>query len=340
MLDNVKSEFFVRLILLYLKEKNKLKLIRNNKNLQEKVNISINNYKLFSERYIIYEMKENEKGKGKECKIENDLIIYKGEFLKDKRHGKGKEYNNFGNLIYEGEYKNGVRSGKGKEYHPNGNLKFIGEYINNKQWNGTGFDRLQYDLYELKNGIYHLYETGKEEDIINGKRKEYDKEGNMIFEGEYKMGERNGKGKEYNDNGELLFEGEYLNGNRFNGKEYDNFNNIYEYKKGIVFKKEYYDNHNLKFDGVYIDGKKYGLGKEYYNNGKLKYEGEYYNGYKLRGKLYYPEGNLKFDGEYLFNKKWSGRGYDENNNIIYELINGTGKVKEYNEHSYLIFEGE
>ena len=33
-----------------------------------------------------------------------------------------------------------------------------------------------------------------------------------------------------------------------------------------------------------------------------------------------------------------GKGYDENGNIIYELINGNGKVKEYN--YYLIFEGE
>ena len=28
------------------------------------------------------------------------------------------------------------------------------------------------------------------------------------------MGKRNGKGKEYNDNGELVFEGEYLNGKK------------------------------------------------------------------------------------------------------------------------------
>ena len=31
-------------------------------------------------------------------------------------------------------------------------------------------------------------------------------------------------------------------------------------------------------------------------------------------------------------KKWNGKGYDENGNVIYELINGNGKVKEYNEY--------
>ncbi len=52
----------------------------------------------------------------------------------------------------------------------------------------------------------------------------------LIFEGEYKNGQRNGEGKEYNWNGELMFEGEYLNG------------------KG----KEYYLNDILKFEGEYL----------------------------------------------------------------------------------------
>ena len=49
---------------------------------------------------------------------------------------------------------------------------------------------------------------------------------------------------------------------------------------------------------------------------------------------------LEFEGEYLFDKKWNGKGYDENGNIIYEIINGSGKVKEYDIKDMLIFEGE
>ena len=41
----------------------------------------------------------------------------------------------------------------------------------------------------------------------------------------------------------------------------------------------------------------------------------------------------------MYNQKWNGKGYDENGIIIYELINGNGKVKEYNENK-LIYEGE
>ena len=48
---------------------------------------------------------------------------------------------------------------------------------------------------------------------------------------------------------------------------------------------------------------------------------------------------MEYEGEYRYNKKWNGKGYDKKGNVIYELINGTGKVKEYSE-DILLFEGE
>ena len=66
-------------------------------------------------------------------------MIYEGEYLKGKRNGIGKEYND-NYLIYEGEYLNGKRNGKGKEYALNGNLKYEGEYLNDLQWNGKGYN--------------------------------------------------------------------------------------------------------------------------------------------------------------------------------------------------------
>ena len=39
--------------------------------------------------------------------------------------------------------------------------------------------------------------------------------GELVYEGEYKNGERwNGKGKEYDYFGKLIYEGEYLNGEK------------------------------------------------------------------------------------------------------------------------------
>ena len=69
------------------------------------------------------------------------------------------------------------------------------------------------------------------------------------------------------------------------------------------------------------------------------FEGEYLYGCKLKGKEYIY-GRLEYEGEYLNDKKWKGKGYDKNGNIIYELINGNGKVREYTSYGSLIFEGE
>ena len=49
----------------------KSKLIKYNKNLQKKINISFINYKIFIEKYIIYE----QNGKGKECYYDGHLIF-------------------------------------------------------------------------------------------------------------------------------------------------------------------------------------------------------------------------------------------------------------------------
>ena len=61
---------------------------------------------------------------------------------------------------------------------------------------------------------------------------------------------------------------------------------------------------------------------------------------KKHGKGYYNYGLVRFEGEYLNDKKWNGKGYDINGNIIYELNNGNGKIKEFDYNNKLIFEGE
>ena len=274
-------------------------------------------------------------GKGKEY-YENGNLKFEGEYLNDLKwngkgydghgniiytltnqiNGKGKEYDLDGNLKFEGEYLNGKRNGNGKEYYENGNLKFEGEYLNNLKWNGKGYDNLTNIIYELKEG--------------KGLIKEYDDlYDRLIFEGEYLNGKRNGKGKEYNPlNGKLRYEGEFLNGRRNGkGKEYSlsSFISI------------------LIYEGEYLNEKRNGKGKEYYRkyyrNGRIKFEGEYLYDYKIKGK-YYVNGIFEFEGEFLFDQKWNGKGCDENGNIIYELINGNGKVKEHDLDGNLKFEGE
>ena len=207
------------------------------------------------------------------------------------------------------KYKVGEKNGKGKEYLlGTNNLIFEGEYLNEKK-NGKGKE---------------YYSDGKllfEGEYLNGNRwngKGYRKNGKIEFE----IKDGNGKGKEYNYNGILAFEGEYLNGKKLKGKEY-------------IFG-------NLKYEGTYDNGIKNGKGKEYYNNGKLSFEGQYMYGIKNgKGKEYYIDGKLLFEGEYLNGKRWNGRGYNKNGILEFEIKDGNGNGKEYNNYNgILIFEGE
>ena len=341
MLENIKSSFNLKNIFSFISDdKKKLKLIKYNKNLQQKVDINLINYQLFSGKYIVYE-------KNGKCKIYKaneyieDMLIFEGEYNKYGKNGKGKEYYsniNVRGCKFEGEYLNGVRHGKGKEYDIYCRLIFEGEYIDGKRWRGK--------LKKFSDDCSYKH-------IIK-------------FEGEYSNGEINGKGKEYYSEGELKFEGEYLNGKKWNGIFYNKYSNKrFILKNGQGFIKEYYENGRLKFEGEYFNGERYGKGKEYDYDGKLTFDGDYLNGKRWNGKIYennmiFPltEGNgyikifdhhgeLEFEGEYS-NGEINGKGkeYDKYNNLIFEgeYLKGkkwNGKFKKYCPWGhYLNFEGE
>ena len=57
--------------------------------------------------------------------------------------------------------------------------------------------------------------------------------GHLIFIGKFKNGELNGKVKEYNDEGKLIFEGIYLYGEKIKGKEY--INDYLDYEGEYLF---------------------------------------------------------------------------------------------------------
>ena len=121
--------------------------------------------------------------------------------------------------------------------------------------------------------------------------------------------------------GELSIEEEYLNG-KLNGKQ-----KVYCTLNG-----------KLRMENEYINGillKR----KKYNNDESFKFEIDYFYGWKKKGKAYI-KGKLEYEGECIFGRKYNGKGYDENGNIIYELTNGNGKVKEYDEEERLIFDGE
>ena len=110
--NSVKSFYIIEKIFSILSEKKKLNMIIYNKKYQNNFEVNLEYYKAMSGRYIVGE-----------------------------KNGKGKEYNiNNNKIIFEGEYKNWKRKGKGKEYYENGKVKFEGEYLNGNKISGKGYD--------------------------------------------------------------------------------------------------------------------------------------------------------------------------------------------------------
>ena len=125
MLENIKSSYIMKILFSYVDEKEKLEVVKCNKNLQKNIDISIINYKYIRGIYIIYESNRIRR----EYYGTNDRLRFEGEYLNGKRNGKGKEYYCNGKLEFEGEYLHGIRwNGKGKEYYDNCKLKYEGEY--------------------------------------------------------------------------------------------------------------------------------------------------------------------------------------------------------------------
>ena len=220
---------------------------------------------------VIYKLKN---GRGYIKELNNfGSLIFEGEYIYGKKTGYGKEYKD-NKIIFEGIYLNNIRK-RGKSYIDD-ILEFEGKYLFNEKWNGKIYDIKGNAICELNNGLSEIKEK-------YGKRKEYDKDGKLIFEVEYINGIMNGKGKEYK-NCKLIFEGEYLDGKRWNGKG-----------------KEYHlQQDKLIFEGEYKNGMRWnGKVKEYYDNGKLEFVGQYLNGERNGKGREYEFDILVFQGEYL-----------------------------------------
>ena len=60
------------------------------------------------------------------------------------------------------------------------------------------------------------------------KGKEYNSEGDLLYEGEFLRNEKDGIGKEYNKKENSVFEGKFISGRRSEGKLYVNGKLIFE----------------------------------------------------------------------------------------------------------------
>ena len=269
---------------------------------------------------------------------------YEGEYLNMKKNGKGKEYyESNGQLLYEGEYLNDKKNGEGKEYFLDGKIKFVGIFLNGKMWDGKGYYKGLEDFKLTQgNGYIKYYNSINNKILFEGEYKNGEKtgrvkeyyNGELRFDGEYLNGKKNGKVKEYKesklifeggveyfDDGNMKFKGEYLKDKMWNGKVYDNENNSFILINGKGKIKVFNKEGEVIFKGEYENGEKNGKGREYFK-GKLIYEGIYSKGKKVKygkGREYNDFKEIIFEGEYFDGlRNGKGREYDEDGNLIYE----------------------
>ena len=102
-----------------------------------------------------------------------------------------------------------------------------------KKWNGK----------ESLNGLDFegQYSFGN---IWSGKVEKYNKDGELLYKGEYLNGDKYGMWEEYNDSGILIFKGKYVFGKK-NGKAEE-----YDVKINQTIQVEYINGYIKKYDNI------------------------------------------------------------------------------------------
>ena len=203
---------------------------------------------------------------------DTNIKVFKGNYIKGKKNGKGKEYYINKKKKFEGEYFNGERNGKGIRYDYEGEILFEGIYLNGEKWTGKGKeyytdhdDEDDTDENPFKNMIFNVGKKKKKKSELgfflgdlgnkNLTRITLNNFGLpqakkvLKFEGEYLNGLRHGKGKEYNKDKQLIYEGDYLYG-KWDGQ-------------GKQYYSSYLGKEQLLYEGEFKDGQWDGVGKQY-----------------------------------------------------------------------------
>ena len=139
MMSKIKSNEIKKKIFSFLDDRSKLSIIIYNKSLMKVLNIDINDYMGFNNCILFID----KNGKGIiTSTIDNNSILFEGEYFKKKRNGKGIQYYK-GKKIFEGMYKDGKKwegkikeykliyeNGRNRNYDNDNNLIYQGEYMN------------------------------------------------------------------------------------------------------------------------------------------------------------------------------------------------------------------
>ena len=281
------------------------------------------------------------------------MIFFEGYLKNGYREGKGKEYDENGNVIFEGFFEQGKRMNivelkemKGYWKEMNEKNEIISICKKNEEGRNEGI------CYFYSNGdIDRISEWKNGKEISDsGDCRIFDEPHHVFFEGHFEHGKREGKGKEFDMNGKIVFDGFYKQGKRMNivpfkemkgywkvmndrnvimsicekNEKNENDGICYFYSNGEIDKVSEWKNGKelnvlkrfegkkmiefvngvKRYEGDYQDSIKHnypreGKGEEYGTDGKsLVYEGQFENG-KRHGK-----GKLYRNGDVVYNGKW------------------------------------
>jgi len=308
-----------------INERKEIKLRENENNIKKELELNNNKYKSDI---------ENIKNK---YKNEIKLIKYKNENIIKEIKYKYKKKNEYDNIMYNNTIETlnkldkKLKNKLNKEKEKLKNMKRLNEIIydtyniySNNYYNSININNIINNYYNNNICIKKLLK------VHNNKGKEYYKNGNIKYDGdfvhdkyegngkriygngEYYIGQflnglRNGKGIEYYKNGNIKYDGDFVKDKaEGNGKFIWESGEYYigQFEKGLFYGKGtlYYRHGNIKYDGDFIKGKYEGNGKFIYENGDF-YIGQFLNGLKHgKGILYYKNGNIKCDGDFVNGK--------------------------------------
>jgi hypothetical protein len=301
--------------------------------------------------YIVLEQIENGVG----TKVYNNGDYYVGNIKNGKANGSGKYYDSDSHLVYDGEFLEDKYHGKGSYFIDELDV-MEGQFIKGEISQGKYYvdDRLIYEG-QFENSNFHghgkLYIYDRlfyEGEFIEGSRsgfgKEFNIEGSLLYEGTVEFGTRQGIGTLYYPNGTILYEGEFDN-NYFDGQ-------------GKFYNKQ----GQLLYSGEFKSNIKDGKGILYFGNGD-QFRGSFYLG-SIRagtyydahekeiavkvisdgfGRVYTDDGSL-YIGE-MMNGDPHGRGtyYEsDGNKYVGDFANGTveGDGSYYHSNGQLFYKGQ
>ena len=252
---------------------------------------------------------------------------YFGDTKNGKKDGKGKLYDENGDLVYDGEWKDDKRNGNGISYPTKANSeRFIheGDFKDDKVHGyatQSNLDKVICYDGEFKDGLYDgqgvLFKAIRNMDVDDGK---------PAYSGNFQRGMRHGYGISYDESDQMSYKGEWVGNMRVGeGIEFFAGSEIYvgafkeDQRHG--FGREFYFDGDCKYEGEWKDGKYDGNGSLFYEDdephGDEEYVGQWKNGLAHGNGKYYADKQLEYEGEWFEDKRHGKGTAYKDNQVVY-----------------------